>query len=214
MKSVSWPSGRSAPPNQLRKKILRMRPNHGWSLACCLHRNPTPYSLRAGSGNFRGTRISHGLPLGCVRVRRSPEFPDKKFGLAITLRPKAGCWLKAPDFSSPSRFCPVPGFFSPDWSLENAPFYPHELPMSLKRKECEKRKFLRFMTGTGQRRLLAGSPEFSDPLPPRYFLLTPVFVSAAGATVNGSARGASASAVARSLEIGVGWVTIWFVRHG
>src|SRR3954452_21252379 len=36
---------------------------------------------------------------------------NEKSVLAIKLGAKAGCWLKAPDFASPSRFCPVPGFF-------------------------------------------------------------------------------------------------------
>ena len=84
------------------------------SLASCLAPKPHPYfggqDLEISRGGIsRGASISRPIA-GLVRVRACASM-DKKFVLAIKLGPKAGCWLKAPDFSSPSRFCPVPGFF-------------------------------------------------------------------------------------------------------
>ena len=52
-----------------------------------------------------------------------------------------------------------------DWSLENAPFYPQKSFMSLKTKDSKKRKFLRFMKGTSQRRLTVEGPRLLTPYP-------------------------------------------------
>src|SRR4051794_2751546 len=86
------------------------------------------------------------------------------------------------------------------YSRGNAPFLPSNITIPLKTIGSKKPKLLRFMEGNHQRRLLAGSPELSDPLPPRYFLQTPGSFRRLGATVNRSSR-------ARSLGIICGWVT-------
>src|SRR3954447_24386221 len=60
-------------------------------------------------------------------------------------------------------------------SRENALFHDQKTAISLKSLDCAERKFLRFMTGNGQSRLLAGSPELLNPPPgidlaPGFFL--------------------------------------------
>src|SRR3954453_15192024 len=110
-----------------------MRPYRGWSLGSMPPTETPPLFPRQGlviSGQADVSRPTAGPAR--VRALRAREgalprhSPDKKFGLAIRPDPKVGCWLKAPDFSSPSRFCPVLGAFLADWSLENAPFYPQK----------------------------------------------------------------------------------------
>src|SRR3954452_7558695 len=50
-------------------------------------------------------------------------------------------------------------------SRENALFHGQKTAISLKSLDCAERKFLRFMEGNGQSRLLAGSPELLNPSP-------------------------------------------------
>ena len=106
-------------------------------------------------------------------------------------------------FDPPPVFARCRGSFLADWSLENAPFYPQKSPMSLKTKDSKKRKFLRFMKGNGQRRLLGKGSELWNPLP--VFCLARYFPRAAGA---------SANAATGSVEEAVGGVAFRLIRHG
>ena len=134
------------------------------------HRNPTPYFGRQDLESFaRGASLASpavSRPIAgltrvraCARVRRKICISDKAGG------PKPVAGRRLPTFYPPPVFARCRGSFLADWSLENAPFYPQKSPMSLKTKDSKKRKFLRFMKGTSQRRLPAGSPELSNPPP-------------------------------------------------
>ena len=123
--------------------------------------------------------------------------------LAIKLGPKAGCWLKAPDFLSPSRFCPVPGIFFGRLERRKRAILPSKIAYVIEDKGFKKRKFLRFMKGTVQSRLVAKALDFCLPL-----LVLP------GARYFPCAAGASAYAVAGSVEEAEGRIVVRFVRHG
>src|SRR3954447_21041463 len=91
------------------KKILCMRPHRGWSLGFML-RTETPPPISEG----RTWKASRGEHLSHSQQSRGQRWPhararlrareNGKFVLAIKLEPKAGCRLKAPDFSSPLPF--------------------------------------------------------------------------------------------------------------
>jgi len=149
------------------KKILCMRPHRGWSLGL-MPRTETPPPISEGR-TWKASRWEHlsrsQQSRGQSRARLRARENEKSV-LAIKLGPKAGCWRKAPDFLSPLPvFARCRGSFLADWILENVPFCPQKSPMALKTKDSKKRKFLRFMKGTSQRRLTVDRPELLTPLP-------------------------------------------------
>src|SRR5690349_13500624 len=88
-------------------------------------------------------------------------------------------------------------------TAKSCPFCHRKTPMSLKTKECDKRKFLRFMKGTIQSRLLGKGSELWNPLP--VFCLARYFPRAVGA---------SANAATGSIEEAVGGVVFRLIWHG
>src|SRR6185295_5148017 len=94
-------------------KILRMRPHRGWSLGLMPRTETPPLFRRAEPGKLRAGSISRAASnlaanAGPTRVRACARENGKSV-LAIKLGPKAGCWLKAPDFSSPLPILPGAG---------------------------------------------------------------------------------------------------------
>jgi hypothetical protein len=148
-----------------------MRPNRGWSLGL-MPRTETPPPISDGR-TWKASRWEH---LSRSQQSRGQPMASRACALArarerkICISDKAGAQSRllaegSRLFIPPPVFARCRGSFLADWSLENAPFYPQKSPMSLKTKDSKKRKFLRFMEGNRQRRLLAGSSELSIPLP-------------------------------------------------
>src|SRR3954467_2274143 len=147
-----------------------MRPNRGWSLGLMPHtETPPPISEGRTSKASRGSISRAASSLAADRwphARARLRARERK----ICISDKAGAQSRllaegSRLFIPPPVFARCRGSFLADWSLENAPFCPQKSPMSLKTKDSKKRKFLRFLKGTSQRRLTVERPELFDPLP-------------------------------------------------
>jgi hypothetical protein len=162
-----------------------MRPNHGWSLGL-MPRTETPPPISDGrtwkalrGEHFSRSQQSRGQSLASRARLRARE--NEKSVLAIKLGAKAGCSLEALNFRIPSRVflhwgCEFPGLQLSHnepgsmasyqrYSRGNAPFSPSRITYPIETIGSEKPKLLRFMEGNRQSRLLAGSPELSNPPP-------------------------------------------------